>query len=271
MTNTNKTRYLGLDYGDKTIGVALGCPDSRVATGFTTLFRDQEVALKESVNQLREIIREYNISHIVLGLPINMDGTKTHRAEKTLAFKEKLHRNFKSKEIILWDERLSTQAVKRAFYSDSQKNTKKQKETYRAHVDEMAAVYILQGFLNKQSEEIMDNEQNMPHDNMEELEHMSEVIIVTDDDGNDFQLHVLASKDVEDCTYLLCAIAEDEDDTSEVIHLKCIPNPDSDDEDEMSLETVDEDHPDLELVMELFKNDYEELGIIVDEGDSPLA
>jgi len=259
---SSKTRYLGLDYGEKTIGIALGSIDNRVATGLTTLHREQEAALRPAINRLREIVAENGITHIVLGNPVNMDGSMSPRAEKTLAFKDKLQRNFKSLNILLWDERLSTKAVTRAFYNDTHsKRNKKQKETYRAHVDEMAAVYILQGYLNHM-EVTMENEHIMPED-----ENMGEVILVTDDDGTEHQLHVLSTKEVEDVVYLLVAVAveEDEDDESEVLHFKCTPT--DDDEEEMSLEMIDETHADFEFVMELFKNDYEELGITIDEGD----
>ena len=143
-------RCLGLDFGDKTIGVAVASADNRVATGLTTIRRSQPEALRPSINHLSEIINEYHITHIVLGYPINMDGTISLRAEKTLAFKDKLRRNFKSIQVELWDERLSTQAVSRGFFTDS-KASKKKRETYNAHVDEMAAVYILQGFLSSRA------------------------------------------------------------------------------------------------------------------------
>ena len=138
-------RYIGLDFGDKTIGVALGSLDGRVATGLTTIRRTQPEALRPSIKHLGEIIATYGITHIILGHPINLDGSLSSRAIKTQAFREKLKRNFKSVEIILWDERLSTQAVTRAFYAGE---GKKRRETYDSHVDEMAAVYILQGYLS---------------------------------------------------------------------------------------------------------------------------
>ena len=287
--NERKERFLGLDFGDKTIGIALGCPDSRVATGLTTLHRDQEAALRPAINQIKEIIAEYGITHIILGNPVHMDGSASPRTEKTLAFKEKLQRNFKSIKISLWDERLSTQAVTRAFYADShsrgntkgskkrnqnKSQNKNQRETYRANVDEMAAVYILQGFLSKHlskfMEETMANEQNLPED--ENMENMGEVILVTDDDGAEYQLHVLASKETGGSMYLLAAVAieeDDEDDTSEVLHFRCVPI--EGDEDDMSLEMIDETHEDFEKVIALFKDDYEELGITIDEGDSILG
>jgi len=259
---------MGLDFGAKTIGVAIGCADSRVATGLTTITRDHEEALKPSIHKLKEIIREYGVTHIVLGFPIHMDGSLSPRAKLTQDFADKLKRNFKSKEITLWDERLSTQAVTRAFYAHSTKSTKKQQKTYHANVDEMAAVYILQGYLSK-LEENMENDTNMPMEN----EDMGEIIIVNDDEGNEYQLHVLASKEGENCVYMLAAIAEDDDETSEVVHLKCVlgeSDEDAEDE-EMDLEMVDEEHEDFQLVMELFKADYEELGIIMDEEDSQLG
>ncbi|MCL2378881.1 MAG: Holliday junction resolvase RuvX [Defluviitaleaceae bacterium] len=269
-----KTRYIGLDFGDKTIGVALGSIDGRVATGLTTIRRSQPEALRPSINSLREIITTYGITHIVLGHPINMDGSLSRRAEKTQNFRDKLKRNFKSIEVILWDERLSTQAVTKAFYANTG-GGKKRKETYNSHVDEMAAVYILQGYLNRnyKTEETMENEPNMPED----FDNMGDIILMTDEDGEEYQLHVLATKEGENCIYLLTAVAEDDDDTSEVLHFKCAALEtdtdleDGSDEEEMPLELVDETHQDFELVMELFKADYEALGIIIDEEDPSLG
>jgi len=262
-------RYIGLDFGEKTIGVAISCPDAKVATGVTTLRRENEAALRPCINQLRDIIKQYSITNIVLGHPINMDGSISMRAEKTAAFKDKLKRNFKSIDITLWDERLSTSAVTRAFYSGNDSRSKKKRtETYRAHVDEMAAVYILQGYLNSQLEDFMENENLLP----DEHEDLGEIIVVTDDEGNEYPLHVLSSKEHNGFVYLLAAVAseeDDDDDTAEVLHFRCTLD-DSDDED-MSMETVDETHEDFELVMELFKADYEELGITIDEGDLPLG
>jgi len=143
-------RCIGLDYGDKTIGVALGCPDSKVATGLETIRRTSIEALRPSINRLGEITATYGITHIILGYPINMDGSLSHRAEKTHDFRDKLKRNFKSIEVILWDERMSTQAVTRAFFADVS-GSKKRRRTYSSHVDEMAAVYILQGYLNSKN------------------------------------------------------------------------------------------------------------------------
>ena len=118
----------------------------------------------------------------------------------------------------------------------------------------------------------MENEPNMPDD----FDDMGDVIIMNDEDGNEHQLHVLATKEGENCVYLLTALAADDDEeTSEVLHFKCAAveedDTKSEEEDDMALELVDEGHEDFELVMDLFKADYENLGIIIDEEDSSLG
>jgi len=139
-----ENRFLGLDYGDKTIGVAVSL-DGRVATGVTTIFRKDSAALRPALKELKVIMAEYSTTHIVLGYPLNLDGSESTRCTLTQAFKEKLERYFKSITVELWDERLSTLAVSRSFEGRSNK--------YHKHVDEMAAVYILQGFLDCKNRE----------------------------------------------------------------------------------------------------------------------
>ena len=141
-------RYLGLDFGDKTIGLALASPDGRIATGLTTLRRSDPAALRPSIRQLGEYIALYGITHAVLGFPKHMDGSLSERCMVTQAFADKLQRNFKRLQIILWDERLSTQAVARMYEGD--------RTRYKDKVDEMAAVYILQGYLDSQKEKKME-------------------------------------------------------------------------------------------------------------------
>ena len=119
----------------------------------------------------------------------------------------------------------------------------------------------------------MENETNM----QEEFDNVDDIILMTDEDGNEYQLHVLATKEGDNCIYLLTAIEDDDEETSEVLHFKCASLEtdsaldDSSDEDEMPLELVDETHEDFERVMELFKADYEEFGIIIDEEDPLLG
>lgn len=137
IVNAPAPRFLGLDYGDATVGVAVSF--GGVATGVETIRRANPQAMKPTIARLGELIRQYGVTHIILGNPIHMDGKPSARSEKTHLFAEKLRRNFKRAVVEMWDERLSTQAVKRVLGE-------------RSRVDEMAAVYILQGYLDKRSE-----------------------------------------------------------------------------------------------------------------------
>jgi len=134
-------RRLGLDYGDKTVGVAVSDALNITAQSLEIIRRDDEVSIKKTVARLKEIIKEYEICEIVLGFPKNTDNTLGIRAIKTREFKERLHRNFKKMPIILWDERFSTVAVERGL---EELSLKKRKEV----VDKLAAAFILQGYLD---------------------------------------------------------------------------------------------------------------------------
>ncbi len=136
-------RILGLDYGSKTVGVAISDELGLIATGIETITRDNEVSIKKTVKRLEEIIKEHSIKKIVLGYPKNMDGTEGERCEKTADFKARLERNFKRVEVILWDERLSTKVA-----IDILNESKMNKKDHKKVVDKMAAMYILQGYLD---------------------------------------------------------------------------------------------------------------------------
>ncbi len=135
---------LGLDFGSKTIGVAL-CPEgSSLALGLETLRRDREENLKANVHRIGDLIKEHNIGIIVLGFPKNMDGTVSERCEKTLVFAERLKRTFKKVKVELQDERLTSVQAERAMF-DLGVNGKQRK----AAVDMQAAAIILQTYIDK--------------------------------------------------------------------------------------------------------------------------
>ena len=241
-------RFIGLDYGDTTIGVAVSSPDGRVSVGVTTLRRTDADALRPSLKALKSIISEYGATCFVLGYPKNMDGTESARCEKTKAFGDKLGRYFKSIPVVLWDERLSTKAVGRVFHGKS--------ERYKQHVDEMAAVYILQGYLDfmKNKEEVMENEQF-------EFENDDDSIVLVDDDGDELPLQILSSREDEGgVVYVLAA----DDEEGMVSHFKLQPAGD----DEVIFELIDDEHEDFKRVFEMFKDDYESLGIDVEDIES---
>jgi len=237
-------RYLGLDYGDAAIGVAVSCPRGIVATGVETIRRSDPSVMKPVIARLRERIAEYGITHVVLGYPKHTDGKTSARCVKTEAFAERLRRNFKRLTIALWDERFSTQAVSRVMEG----------KRYAEYVDEMAAVYILQGYLDRKN-----------NDNIQEVRKMDEQLLMVDENGNEQPFDILASKESNGIVYLLAAEAPQgetgEEEESEIVHFKCIAT----EEDDMIFELVEDDHEDFELVLGLFEADYEELGIEIEE------
>ncbi|MFH5835787.1 Holliday junction resolvase RuvX [Proteiniclasticum sp. C24MP] len=133
-------RYIGLDVGDRTIGVAVSDPLGYTAQGITTVRRK---SLEKDFEKLREIFNEYEILGIVVGLPKNMNGTIGPQAEKAMEFGRVLEEEFGHK-VIYWDERLTTMAAHRAML-EADMSRKKRKTL----VDKIAATYILQGYLDK--------------------------------------------------------------------------------------------------------------------------
>ena len=138
----NNMRKLGLDYGDSRIGVAITDSLGITAQGLETIHHNgnDKVALK----RLEEIFNEYDIDTIVIGMPINMDGSKTDRVEVTNKFIHKLKCKFSKIPIEPVDERLTTVAAHKTMnYLNINKNEK------RNNVDTISAVYILETYMNK--------------------------------------------------------------------------------------------------------------------------
>ncbi len=135
-------RVIGLDYGSKTVGVAISDAIYLTAQSFEIIRRDSENKLRKTLARIEEIISEYQVEKIVLGFPKNMNNTIGPRAEKTLEFKEMLERRT-GLEVILWDERLSTAFAHRAM-GEAQIDGKERKK----YVDSVAAAYILQAYMD---------------------------------------------------------------------------------------------------------------------------
>ena len=138
-------RILGLDFGSKTVGVAVSDPLGITAQGVETIVRKDENKLRQTCARIEELIKEYEIEEIVLGYPKNMNNTAGERAEKTEAFKAMLERRT-GKPVILWDERLTTIAAERVLMESGVR-----RENRKAVVDKIAAVLILQGYLDSRS------------------------------------------------------------------------------------------------------------------------
>lgn len=133
-------RIMGLDVGDKTIGVAVSDPLGITAQGITTINR---VGLKRDLKELETIINEYEINKIVVGFPKNMNNTVGTQGEKVLKFVEKLENKFKI-DIILQDERLTTVSAERVLIEGDVSRGKRKKI-----IDKVAATYILQSYLDR--------------------------------------------------------------------------------------------------------------------------
>lgn len=134
-------RVMGLDVGDKTIGIAISDLLGLTAQGVETIRRTN---LKADYKRIAELISEKGITEIVVGLPKNMNATIGTQGEKVLAFTEGLKSRFSKLQITLWDERLTTVAAERALISSEVKGKNK-----KNIIDMIAATYILQGYLDQ--------------------------------------------------------------------------------------------------------------------------
>lgn len=133
---------MGLDYGTRTIGVAISDALGLTAQGIETIERKEENKLRRSCARIEALITEYEVEKIVLGFPKHMNNDIGERAEKSLEFAEMLKRRT-GLEVIMWDERLTTVAAKRTLIESSVR-----RENRKKYIDKIAAVFILQGYLD---------------------------------------------------------------------------------------------------------------------------
>lgn len=135
-------RILGLDYGSKTVGVAVSDSLGLTAQGVEIIRRKSENKMRQTLARIEELIAQYQVEKIVLGLPKNMNNTLGDRAEKSLELKETLERRT-GLAVVMWDERLTTVSANRVLME-----TGVRRENRKEHVDEIAAIFILQGYLD---------------------------------------------------------------------------------------------------------------------------
>ena len=135
-------RILGLDFGSKTVGVAVSDGLLLTAQGVETIERKDENKLRKTCARIEELIAEYEITEIVLGLPKNMNNTEGERVEKTKAFGEMLERGT-GLPVHYWDERLTTVAAEQILMESGVR-----RENRKAVIDKVAAGLILQGYLD---------------------------------------------------------------------------------------------------------------------------
>ena len=130
---------LGLDFGDKTIGIAVSDKSKTIATPIITIKRK---GVLKDIEKLLSILKEYDLGGVILGLPLSLDGNENERTEKVRKFAEELKKS-KNIKIAFQDERYSSDVIYKELRKNSISNTKIKKK-----IDQMAASYILQGFLD---------------------------------------------------------------------------------------------------------------------------
>ena len=131
-------RILGLDYGSRTVGVAVSDPLGLTAQSVETIWRKQENKLRQTLARIEELVSEYQVETIVLGYPKNMNK----RALKSLEFREMLERRT-GLPVVMWDERLTTIEANRTLMESGVR-----RENRKEHLDQLAAIFILQGYLD---------------------------------------------------------------------------------------------------------------------------
>lgn len=135
-------RILGLDYGSRTVGVAVSDPLGLTAQSVETIWRKQENKLRQTLARIEELVSEYQVETIVLGYPKNMNNTIGERALRSLEFREMLERRT-GLPVVMWDERLTTIEANRTLMESGVR-----RENRKEHLDQLAAIFILQGYLD---------------------------------------------------------------------------------------------------------------------------
>ena len=136
-------RILGLDYGDISIGVAVSDQLHLIAYAVEIIFKKSVKDFAIETERLSQIINNYDVKKIVIGMPKNLDNSCGIQCEKTLLFKKRIEKSFPDIEFILWDERFSTSAAQKNLSRAGINSFKQKKIIYK-----IAAVFILQGYLD---------------------------------------------------------------------------------------------------------------------------
>jgi len=135
-------RILGLDIGEKRIGVAISDETGIIARGLETIMRNDDIIAER---EIYEVINKYNAERVVYGMPFDKDGTVGEQGEKTLSFVSKLN-GYPHVEFIQWDERFSTKEATRMLINGNVRRKKR-----KALKDKVSAIIILQGYLDSLS------------------------------------------------------------------------------------------------------------------------
>lgn len=254
-------RILGIDYGDRRIGLALSDELGWTAAGFLVLERKNPIDHKACIGAIARIISEHSIKTIVVGYPLNMDGSEGENCRKVKVFAGQLKKALLDVDIIFYDERLSTSRAQQIFH---QQGTNEKKRG-AGSIDKKAAEIILQGYLDAQKN-IKDKEEkekmaNVNDDSLFDIDDVEmESLIVTDDEGNELEYVIIDEFTHNSVNYMVMMKADElENDEVEAAIFKQVP---ADDEDEFAFEEITEDeYNELE---EMLKTRLEEFGIDIE-------
>ena len=251
---------MGLDYGDARVGVAVSDSLGWTARGIKTISRKNPIDLSSTVAEIVELVKNLEVSKIVLGYPKHMNNTEGENCFKVLAFESKLKAAIPDVIIEKFDERLTTARANQIF-----DETGLSKSKHKQNVDKMAASIILQDYLSmieserKISEISINKENKMDNNNNNfnfdendsfdgDMEDDSlETIVLTDDDGNEMEYAIIDEFVHETNNYLIVIRAEDaEEDEAEAAIFKQVG---SDDEENVYEEISEDEYNALEDVL----------------------
>ena len=199
-------RIMGLDYGSRTVGVAVSDPLGITAQAVETICRKDENKLRKTCARIEELVAEYEVEKIVLGLPKHMNNDIGDRAEKSMQFGEMIGRRT-GLEVVMWDERLTTVSAERTLIEN-----KVRREDRKKYIDQIAAVFILQGYLdsahlNKEGQKIYGKDYIASADSQENEEFFVleqtklngvSYILVTDSEEDDAECWILKDTSPEE-------------------------------------------------------------------------
>ena len=232
-------RILGLDYGSKTVGAAISDPLGITAQGVETIWRKQENHLRQTLARIEELVSEYHVEKIVLGYPKNMNNTIGERAQKSLEFKEMLERRT-GLEVIMWDERLTTVEANRTLMEASVR-----RENRKQYLDQLAAVFILQGYLDSLS--------------CQEI-NKTEKIKFQLEDGTEAEFYVEEQTRIGGVAYLLVSDSQDDEATAYIFK-----DVSEDDSQEACYEMV-EDEDEMQAVFKVFEQMLDDVDLEMQHG-----
>ena len=159
-------RILGLDYGTKTVGVAICDPLEYTAQGLEIIRRKEDNKLRQTLARIEEIIQEYDVERVVLGFPKHLNNTIGDRAEKSIEFGQMIERRT-GLPVIMWDERYTTVTANQILME-----SKVRREDRKEYVDKVAAAIILQGYLDMLSmkKKLIEEQENEQQENEQSKE-----------------------------------------------------------------------------------------------------